>query len=221
MQIFKRLFVYALGLFILSIGVVFSARCNLGASPIGAVPLALSQTTGITLGACSMYSMLFCIALQIIMLRKKYKWINITQIFTSILFGGYVFVAEKLMLMISDLNPSSLVEQSIYLILSIICIGFGVYLYLKGRLVNLPADGVFVVIHQKFGFSIPNSKIIFDMSFALLSMLITLIFLGGITAVGIGTFVSVIFVGKFIGLVHKFLEEPINHFLGVNQVATN
>ena len=52
-------------------------------------------------------------------------------------------------------------------------------------------------------------------------MLITLIFLGGITAVGIGTFVSVIFVGKFIGLVHKFLEEPINHFLGVNQVATN
>ncbi len=221
MNLVKRLVVYSCALIIISIGVVFSARCNLGSSPIGAVPLAISQSFGINLGTCSMLSMCSCVFIQIAMLGKKYKWINLTQLITACCFGLFVYASEKVMFLFSDLIPGNIYEQILYLFLSIILIASGVYLHLKCRIVNLPTDSVFVVIHQKWGISIANSKIIFDVSFAGLSVVISLIFLGEITAVGIGTIVSVILVGKFIGFMQKIMETRINNFLYGKQELLN
>lgn len=187
MQFIKRLSVYIIGLFILSLGVAFSAHCGLGASPIGTVPLSLSQSFGINLGICSAIAMVFCIVIQILMLRSKYKWINIFQIFTAIFFGLFVSVAEKAMLYVFPNDPSLYIFKIIYLVVSILCIAVGVYLYLKGNLLNLPADSVFVVVHQKYGLSIANSKIIVDFSYTLLAAVICLSFIGEITCVREGT----------------------------------
>lgn len=213
MQLLKRVSIYIVGLFVLCVGVAFSAHCGLGASPIGTVPLAISQSFNLNLGICSALAMFFCVFLQIAMLRSKYKWINIFQVFTAVFFGLFVSLAEKALLFVFPEDPVSYIYQLLYLFVSIICIASGVYLYLKGRLLNLPADSVFVVIHQKFGINIGNSKVLFDFSYTVLAVLICLSFMGEVTCVREGTLISVLLVGKCIGILNKLCNIHIEHFI--------
>ena len=82
-----RVVVYLVGLFILAFGVVFAINSNLGISPVNSLPYAASLASGIDAGVCVAIFFLACIGAQIILLRGDFKWINLTQIIFSFVFG--------------------------------------------------------------------------------------------------------------------------------------
>ena len=220
-SILKRTLIYIIGLFILSSGVAFSAHCGIGVSPVGTIPVALKYSFNMELGLCSTLAMIFYMFVQALLLGRKYKLINTLQIFASIMFGGFIFVTEQALKTICDfletpMVPTTYPLQLLYLAISIFFGGTGVFLYLKGRMVNLPADGVFVAFHQRFGVSIPKSKITFDFSSTTLAALIALIFMDGfssITFIREGTILSCILVGPIIGFWNKVIGSRIENFI--------
>ncbi len=219
-SILKRILIYVIGLFLLSSGVAFSAHCGIGVSPVGTVPVALRDSFALELGLCSTLAMIFYMFVQMALLGKKYKLINLTQIFASFLFGFFIFVAESIMRYIcaqigQPMDPELYAIKLLYLFASFICIGTGVYLYLEAKMINLPADGVFVAFHQRTGISIPKSKIMFDISATALAALIAFTFAPNheIGFIREGTIIACFAVGMIIGFWKRTLKDKVQKFI--------
>ena len=96
----KRLLVYLLGLFLMAVGVVFSARSALGVSPVsslGNVLYQIGRDAGapdfVNLGNCT--TAVFCVYLiaELLVLGRDFKPAMLLQIVVSLLFGQLVNLA--------------------------------------------------------------------------------------------------------------------------------
>ncbi len=203
MNHFKRIFVYCVGLFIMAVGVTFSVKSNLGVSPVNAIPYVVSLISGLDQGLC--VSVIFCsyIILQVFILKRDFKLQNLLQIICASLFGYFVSFSN----MLFYFEPSeNYIIRLIYMLVSIVFIGVGVYLYLEARLIPLPAEGVMMALKEKTVFEFHNIKMGFDVATVILAVIISYIFLENISGVREGTIIAAILVGKVVGIISKFLK---------------
>lgn len=203
MNHFKRIFIYCVGLFIMAVGVTFSVKSNLGVSPVNAIPYVVSLISGLDQGLC--VSVIFCsyIILQVFILKRDFKLQNLLQIICASLFGYFVSFSN----MLFYFEPSeNYIIRLIYMLVSIVFIGVGVYLYLEARLIPLPAEGVMMALKEKTVFEFHNIKMGFDVATVILAVIISYIFLENISGVREGTIIAAVLVGKVVGIISKFLK---------------
>ena len=92
-----RVLVYILGLFCLAVGVALSVNANLGISPVNSLPYVVSKILGTAMSTCVIGIFSFYILLQIVILRKEFKPIHLTQLIFSTIFGYFVDFAKWLL----------------------------------------------------------------------------------------------------------------------------
>ncbi|MCL2699210.1 MAG: DUF6198 family protein [Defluviitaleaceae bacterium] len=209
--------VYVTGLFILAFGVVFSINSHLGISPVNALPFAVSLVSGVRMGICVTVFFLTCIALQIALLRKKFQWINLTQIAFSFLFGYFVDVAMfikgdfSLAFVAYDFGLPSYLGQLAMLAISLVLIATGLTLYLEAKLISLPSEGFILALIHKFpALKFHRVKIAMDCVLVSLAILTTLVFMGGIYGAREGTVIAAVFVGKLIPYTRKVITRVLD-----------
>jgi len=209
--------VYSIGLFILASGVAFAINSNLGISPVNAIPLASYLASGrvISMGTIVTIFLASLILLQIFVLRRDFKWINLTQIIFSTMFGYFVNASRAIVgeftlathmsgLMVGNFDVSAYVGQLIMLAISIILIAAGLSMYLEAKLISLPSEGIVLAIIQKYPkWTFPRLKVVFDCILVAIAISITLIFLRSIEGTREGTVISAIFIGKVIPPVRR------------------
>ena len=83
----NRWILLVIGLFIMAFGVAFSIKGNLGTSPISSLPYVTGQISGLTVGTTTIILHCVLISLQILILRKKYEWIQLLQLPIAFIFG--------------------------------------------------------------------------------------------------------------------------------------
>ena len=199
-----RVAVYVLGLFILAFGVVFAINSDLGISPVNSLPFAIHLASGVDMGLSVTAFFLFCIALQIALLRREFKWVNLTQIVFSTIFGAFVDVARFFMGDFSLGDFLGYPGQLMMLAISIALIALGLAAYMEARLVNLPPEGVVQAIADKIpGGKFHRVKIAMDSVLVVMAIAVTLVFLGGVYGAREGTVLSAIFIGKTIPVARK------------------
>ena len=71
-ELIKRYLFFLAGLFVNSFGVTFITKADLGTSPISSIPYTLSLGFRPTLGMFTLYMSLVLIAVQLLLLRKKF-----------------------------------------------------------------------------------------------------------------------------------------------------
>lgn len=86
----------------------------------------------------------FLVILQIILLRKSFEIKNLTQVIVGIIFGYFTSFSVYLMSFIP--NSNTLLISLIYLIISIIAIAFGIFLYLPPNIIPLAGEGAMQAI---------------------------------------------------------------------------
>src|SRR5699024_4688374 len=84
----KRLFIYLLGLFFLSLGVSFSIQANMGVSPVSSLAYALTLSSGISIGLMTVAANVLFIIVQIILSKRLNVREAIVQLIIAFLFGG-------------------------------------------------------------------------------------------------------------------------------------
>ena len=95
MLMVKKALIYVTGLLFMAFGVAFSVNSSLGVSPVNSLPYVISRITGLDLGNCVIGIFAFYILVQILLLRKKFRPIDLTQLIFSTIFGRFVDVAKK------------------------------------------------------------------------------------------------------------------------------
>ena len=85
----KRYVFLCAGLAVMAFGVAFSIRADLGTSPISSVPSAVSEFTPLTVGTATIIMHCVFIVLQILILRRRYRIVQLMQLPVAVVFGYF------------------------------------------------------------------------------------------------------------------------------------
>jgi len=191
---FRRILLYVLGVFVLSLGAVFTVRANLGVSPTQVVPFVFSLVSGLTLGTSMFVVLTIFTLIQIALLRKSFKPIQLTQIAMAFLFG---YLVDFSLFLVGNVQIPGYFGQLVKLAIGIILTAAGVTLHMRARIVNLPPEALTTAIVSKT----PNGefhkvRIIQDLTLVIIASVLSFMALEGLYGVREGTLISAILVGK-------------------------
>lgn len=202
-KLIYRYLLFIVGLFFNAFGIAFFTKSTLGTTPISSLPYTLSLIfPKLTLGNFTIIISMVLILLQIIILRKKAKIMDILlQIPVSFLFG---YIIDFAMWVLSGLQLGNYFSKLVSMLIGCVIISFGAYFEVIADVTMLPADGftraITKVTQKEFG----NVKLITDMSQAVLAMILGLIFLRRLAGVREGTLVGAVLIGNIVKVIGRF-----------------
>lgn len=206
-----RLPIYFIGLFIMTVGIAFSVRSDLGVSPVSSPPYTLTVVWNVEMGMATFLFHVALVLLQILLLRRKYKPKNLLQLAVGVVFGLFTTFCNGLVMMIP--MPDILPFRIIMLAVSIVIVAIGIFLYVPADIMPLAGEGTMLAISQVTGFKFSNVKIGFDVSVSVISLVICLITVHSPGSVGIGTVVSAVLTGAALGVITRIFGEKRDRLL--------
>ena len=191
------------GLFVMAFGVAFSIKANLGTSPISSLPYIISVITPLSVGTATIVLHCVLIALQILILRKRYQLFQLLQLPIAILFG---YLTDFSIAVTDGISYSSYWQQVILCIIGILLAGIGVWMEVRSKVITLAGEGLVLAICQVKPIKFGNMKVIFDVSLVVTSCILGLLFAGGIKGVREGTVAAAVCVGLITKLINRIFE---------------
>lgn len=209
LKFMKRVLIYGTGLMSLALGVAFSVNSSLGVSPVNSLPFVISLVTGADMGNCVTAVFSMYILVQILILRKEFRLINLTQLLFTGLFGYFVDMAKWL---VGDFTIQTYFGKLLMLAVSILFVSAGVCLYMNAKLVYMPMEGMTHAIAEKMFKDKPfhDVKVLMDCLVVFLGIVLSLIFLDGVEGIREGTVICAVLVGRVMRPMQKILIPLIN-----------
>ena len=190
---------YALGVIIMTFGIVMAVRSNIGVAPGSLIPYAVSKLSPLTIGQCSALFHVFCVLMQLLISRKP-------TIKLFLQFPMAYVVGSMMDLFYIWHNPvlPNLMYQVLLLIAGMFVFSLGIRIIVGSNLLISPADGLAWELGKVFGWSMSKGKLAFDIIVTVFTALLTLILASDpFLSVGIGTVICAIGTGPIIGLFTK------------------
>ena len=177
MKFVKRIVIYLAGLFFVALGVAFSVNSNLGVSPVNSLPYVVSRILGKDLGTCVTVIFIGYILIQILLLRKAFRPLDLAQILCSFAFGYFVDLTETLL---GSFCLPGYPGRLVMLAISIFLVAFGICLYLDTDLIVMPMEGLTAAMNKtvfpKKAFH--EVKVILDCTVVVVGIVLCFVFLG-------------------------------------------
>lgn len=191
-SVFKRILILLIGLAVMAFGVAFSIKASLGTSPISSVPYVISLLTPLTVGTATIAMHCVFILLQILILRKNYHPIQLTQLLVAFFFG---YLTDFAVWAVRNVSCQTYFQQWIVCLIGIVLVAVGVSMEVKAGLVVLAGEGIVLAICQvtpvKFGYM----KVGFDVTLVVISCVLSLAFTHTLQGVREGTVAAALMVG--------------------------
>ena len=196
-----RLPMYFVGLFMMTIGIALSVKSNLGVSPVSSIPYTITCVWGLEMGKATILFHVVLVIIQLLLLRKKFKPVQLLQIPVGVVFGYFTTFCNYLVSFLP--TPQNLGIRIFMLLASAFFIALGIFLYLPTDLIPLAGEGcmqaVSTVTHVEFS----KVKICFDCMMVLVSAITCLVLLHSLGSVGIGTVIAAVLVGTLVGFITR------------------
>lgn len=174
----------------------------------------MTCVAGIDLGIATIIFSVFMVLLQIVLLRKDYKIINLLQLPVGIIFGVFLTFCCSLTVYIPE--PSSFIVQLIMTLISTVLVALGVFLYVPAGFIPLAPEGAMLAISRITKAKFANVKLICDITMVVISLVTCLIVIRQLGSVGIGTILAALLVGTEVKWLTKFFGESRDRLLGIN-----
>ena len=211
-ELIKRYILFVFCLFFCGVGVAFTKHAELGVSPISSVFNVISiKYDFISFGSWLIVSNCVLLLGQIILLRKNFKPIQFLQIPLSILFGYFTDLGLSVICHIPNENYF---VRLLLVAAGIIFIGFGITLGIIADVILNSGEAFVKALAEVTKKEFSTVKIIFDVSWVLFSIILSLIFFDGkILGTREGTIISAVFVGVTVKIFRPLLTNPLNKIL--------
>ena len=211
-EITKRYLLFIACLFFMGIGVALTKHGELGVSPISSVANVISSKfTFFSFGTWLTISNCVLLLGQILLLRINFKIIQLLQIPLSFLFGYFTDFG----LWIASNIPNDTYIVKLLLVLSgIVVLGFGITLGVIADVILNSGEAFVKALADVTKRDFSNMKIAFDVTWVLLSIVLSLIFFDGkLYGIREGTIISALLVGVTVKLFRKILQKPLDIIL--------
>ena len=208
----KRYLLFVISLFISALGVAFTKHGELGVSPISSVANVMSiKLDFFSLGIWLIIWNCVLILGQILILRKKFKPIQLLQIPLSFLFG---YFTDFGLWLVGFIPAENYIICLVMVIIGIVILGFGVSLSVSANVIMNSGEAFVKAISDTANKNFGNVKIAFDVSCVVLALILSLLFFD-FTIVGTreGTIISALCTGLAVKLFQKLTNEPVNRLV--------
>lgn len=205
--VLSKVAVYAVGLLFMAFGVAFSVNSGLGVSPVNSLPYVVSLVLGVDMGSCVIAVFCCYVLVQIVIYRRDFKWVNLTQILFSTLFGYFVDFAKAV---VGDFALPTYPGQLIMLAVSMVFVALGVCLYMDAGLVNMPMEGMTNAIAERIVKKpFHDVKVAVDCLAVVAAILLSFVGLGGLEGIREGTLLCALLVGKMMKPMQKVVAPLV------------
>ena len=211
-----RYSIATLGLALVAVGVALSIKSNLGTAPVSCPPYVVNLIGGLTVGEYTIVMHFIFILLQLALLRKEFKAIDLMQIAAAFVFG---FLTDAAIWAFSWVESATMAGRLILTAISVIITALGVSLEVIGNAWMLAGEMTDAAIAKVLRIQFRNAKIGFDMFLVIVSALIAYIAfhnpLGspGHYVIGIGTLISAFFTGYCMKFTDKMAAKMFGRLL--------
>lgn len=207
----KRLLLYLVGLFLLSLGVSFSIQANLGVSPVSSLAYALTLTAGLSIGITTVLANLLFIAVQVILHRRINLREFSLQLLVSFMYGFFMDAALAIVRLFPA--PETLLMRFVFLAISLYIISVALLAYFTAKLPLMPYDALTYVISDHFKMQFSKAKITSDLLNVAIAGAICLVFIHSLGSIGIGTIAAAYFIGKILGRLMPRFQQPLQQWI--------
>ncbi|MDE6723798.1 MAG: YitT family protein [Eubacterium sp.] len=211
-EIAKRYILFIISLFFSAVGVAFTKCAELGVSPISSVANVLScKFSALSLGNWLIIWNCVLILGQIILLRKKFEWIQLLQIPLSFLFGWFTDFG---MWLVSFIPVNNYPVRLLMVIIGIVILSFGISLSVIANVIMNSGEAFVKAVSETFNKNFGNIKIGFDVMCVVTAIVLSLVFFN-FTIVGTreGTIISALLTGVVVKFFNKILKKPLDNIL--------
>lgn len=207
-----RIPMYFVGLFIMTVGIALSVKSNLGVSPVSSIPYTMTCVWGIEMGKATIIFHAALVLIQILILRKRFRPINLLQVVVGIVFGYFTTFCNYLATYLP--STDNMVMRIVLMLVSTVFIAVGIFFYLPADLIPLAGEGVMQAVSDVTKIEFSKVKIGFDCSMVVISVITCLICIHSLGSVGVGTVIAAFLVGFNLGRVNKAFGANRDKLLG-------
>ena len=171
----------------------------------------VSRILGKDLGTCVTVIFIGYILIQILLLRKAFRPLDLAQILCSFAFGYFVDLTETLL---GSFCLPGYPGRLVMLAISIFLVAFGICLYLDTDLIVMPMEGLTAAMNKtvfpKKAFY--EVKVILDCTVVVVGIVLCFVFLGELQGIREGTVLCALLVGKVMKPMQKVLVPTVKRF---------
>lgn len=203
----SRFIIYLFGIFALAIGSNLFLNAALGVAP--SCSLALTLTF---LLPCSYAFFNFVINTVFLifeaMLAHQFGKTQIVQLLITFI---YSYLIKCTGLFLNSIHPTTLVPQILLACIACAVMAFGITLTLQSNITVMPYEGFIGALSIRTKVEFGKLRVISDILFTLISILISLIVLHQIQSVGLGTILAAFLTGNIVTLYTNLLTKKHHH----------
>ena len=215
-ELVRRYVLFLFGLFVNSLGIALTTRANLGTSPITSVPYVLSIRFPLSLGMFTLFFSLLLIAIQLIILGKRFPKQFLLQLPVIPIFSVFIDLSMALFWFV---DPQTYPAKVCSLLLGCLVLGFGVFIEVAANVVMLPGECTVKAISTRWNTNFGKTKVVVDVTMTATAAVLGLLLFHTLTGVREGTFISALLVGTIARLFGRLIGVPVQALLRSRQLS--
>lgn len=205
-----RYLTFFIGIVFMALGITLTTKADLGTTPITSLPYVASLGFTPSLGAFTVILNLVLVAIQVLVMRKKFPPLQFLQIPVSLLFG---LLIDFWMSIVPDPVLHSYSYKLLFLFSGTLILAFGVFVEVSADVVMMAGEGAVMVMSLVSQRDFGLLKSIFDVTMVVLAGALSFILFHELKGIREGTVFSAVFVGIivkfFFALKNKIGKKPV------------
>ncbi len=188
-----RIALMLLGIAVMAFAIDVVVKANLGNSPISACPNVLSLAfPQVSFGVFMLCWQCFLVLVQVVILRRDFRPIDLLQIPISVFFGVCI---DVFMAVLVPLSPENYGQALLCLAVGILILALGIVMTVVSGTVMNCGEAVVQAIVRKTGAKFGTMKVCFDVTCALSAIACSFAFMGHLAGVREGTVICAVCTG--------------------------
>ena len=199
-HICRRIFVFAMGLLVISLSIGFITKASLGTPPISSIPYSLSLIfPSLTLGNFTIIYSLLLVLLQLVILGKEADKVSLgLQVIISFVFGYFIDFG---LMILGDFSPEIYWERIACVLIGCFGLAFGVYLQIVADFTMVPGDGFAYALSVRIKRKPYRVvRVCSDVTMIVIAALIGVVAMGNTGGVREGTVICALLIGTIAGV---------------------
>jgi uncharacterized membrane protein YczE len=206
MKLMLRYLIFVVGLLLTGIGIAMTIKSDIGSTPMSIAPLVLSNVFPVSFGMMNFIWSLSFVFGQMILLGKGFTKDQYLQFLVCPLFGFFIDFG---LFIFRDYVPYFYMEKLFILLFGCILLALGIYMQVMAKVIINPGEGIVRAIAYRARIKFGDAKIYFDIGVLTLGVVLSIILLGRVVGVGVGTLIIALGTGTVVKL-FKWLFEHLD-----------
>ncbi|WP_068622638.1 YczE/YyaS/YitT family protein [Paenibacillus tuaregi] len=192
-----KIFIFGVGIFILTFGVSLTIQSDLGVSPFDAMLVGLSNSIGLTVGSWEVIIAMIIIGCNSYFSKQRPELLGlVTAFITGIGIDFWLFLFDH------AIEPKLLLSKIVCYTIGLFFVALGTSIYLTPNFAPIPIDRLTLILHTRSGLNLFITRTLIYLFFLTVAFAVK-------GPIGIGTIVTVCLGGILLNKLLPFTQKQL------------